>query len=80
SLAVITQSPTNIEDDIRKNTQNLFIFRLQDEKDAKTVAGMLGHIHIDEVNYLSGMLTKLKCGEVIIKLASKRYFKFLSLS
>jgi len=69
SLAVITQSPTNIEDDIRKNTQNLLIFRLQDRKDVETVAGMLGHIHIDEVSYLLKRISKLKAGEALIKMA-----------
>ena len=40
SLVVISQSPSNIEDDIRKNAQNIFVFRLQDEKDIRAIAAM----------------------------------------
>ncbi|MEM3790896.1 MAG: zonular occludens toxin domain-containing protein [Thermoproteota archaeon] len=50
SLVIITQSPSNIEDDIRKNAQNIFIFRLQDPRDVEVIAEMLGSVHIDEVS------------------------------
>jgi hypothetical protein len=60
SLVVISQSPANIEDDIRKNSQNLFVFRLQDPWDVKAIAGMFGCMHVDEVNYFSSMLTSLE--------------------
>jgi hypothetical protein len=59
SLVIISQSPANIEDDIRKNSQNLFVFRLQDPWDIKAIAGMFGCVHVDEVNYFSAMLTSL---------------------
>jgi len=60
SLVIISQSPANIEDDIRKNSQNLFVFRLQDPWDIKAIAGMFGCVHVDEVNYFSSMLTSLE--------------------
>jgi SOS response regulatory protein OraA/RecX len=60
SLVVISQSPANIEDDIRKNSQNMFVFRLHDPWDIKAIAGMFGCVHVDEVNYFSSMLTSLE--------------------
>ena len=46
SLVVITQSPANIEEDIRENSQNMFVFRLQDPKVTRAIAGLQG-IHTD---------------------------------
>lgn len=60
SLVIISQSPANIEDDIRKNSQNLFVFRLQDPWDVKAIAGMFGCVHVDEINYFSSMLSSLE--------------------
>lgn len=60
SLVIISQSPSNIEDDIRRNAQNLFIFRLIDPQDIKSVAGMLGYVHIDEINYLATMISGME--------------------
>jgi uncharacterized protein (DUF2344 family) len=60
SLVIISQSPANIEDDIRKNSQNLFVFRLLDPWDIKAVAGMFGYAHVDEINHLSSMLTSME--------------------
>jgi hypothetical protein len=67
SLAIISQSPANIEDDIRKNSQNLFTFRLLDPWDVKSIAGMFGYVHTDEVNYLSSMLTSLETRTGLVK-------------
>lgn len=67
SLVIITQSPSNIEDDIRKNAQNIFVFRLQDPRDIETIAGMLGCVHTDEVNYFSNLLTSLERRKAIVK-------------
>jgi hypothetical protein len=71
SLVIISQSPANIEDDIRKNSQNLFVFRLLDPADVKAIAGMFGYVQIDEVNYLSTMLTSMeeRCAMVKTPLA-----------
>lgn len=73
SLAIISQSPANIEDDIRKNSQNLFVFRLLDPWDVKAVAGMFGYVHTDEVNYLSSMLTSLESRTAIVKTPLSSY-------
>jgi DNA helicase HerA-like ATPase len=67
SLVIITQSPSNIEDDIRKNAQNLFVFRLQDPNDINVIAGMFGCVHADEVSYLSSLLTNLDRRKAIVK-------------
>ncbi len=67
SLVIISQSPANIEDDIRKNAQNLFLFRLLDPSDVKTVSGMLGYVQIDEINHLSTMLTGMEARRAIVK-------------
>jgi len=67
SLVIITQSPSNIEDDICKNAQNIFIFRLQDPRDVEVIAGMLGSVQIDEVSYFSNLLTNLEKRKAIVK-------------
>jgi DNA helicase HerA-like ATPase len=76
SLAIITQSPANIEDDIRKNAQNIFIFRLQDPEDIRVVAGMLGSMQIDEVSYFSDLLSRLEERKALVKtpLGKKPFF------
>lgn len=73
ALVIITQSPTNIEDDIRKNAQNNFIFRLQDPLDLKTIAGMFGYIHTDEINYFASLVTKLDNRTAIVKTNGIRF-------
>jgi hypothetical protein len=70
SLVIISQSPANIEDDIRKNAQNLFVFRLLDPLDVKAVSGMFGYLHIDEVNYLSTMFTGMEARRAMVKTPS----------
>jgi len=67
SLVIITQSPSNIEDDIRKNAQNVFVFRLQDPKDIEIIAGMFGSVHVDEVSYFSNLLTNLERRMTLVK-------------
>jgi DNA helicase HerA-like ATPase len=64
---IITQSPSNIEDDIRKNAQNIFVFRLQDPKDIETIAGTFGCVHVDEVSYFSNLLTSMERREALVK-------------
>ncbi len=66
-MVIISQSPANIEDDIRKNSLNLFVFRLQDPWDIKVIAGMFGYVHVDEVNYLSSLLSSLDERNAIVK-------------
>jgi len=67
SLVIISQSPSNIEDDIRKNAHNVFVFGLQDPKDIRAIAGMLGYMQIDEVTYMTNLLTNLENRRAIIK-------------
>ncbi|RLG47074.1 MAG: hypothetical protein DRN90_05540 [Thermoproteota archaeon] len=67
SFVIITQSPSNIEDDIRRNTQNIFVFRLQDPKDIKAVIGMLGFVHVDELSYFFSILTRLEKRKALFK-------------
>ena len=67
SLVIISQSPSNIEDDIRRNAQNIFVFRLQDPNDTRAIAGMLGYMQIDEVTYLASFLTSLENRRAIVK-------------
>ncbi len=67
SLVIISQSPANLEDDIRKNAQNMFVFRLLDPLDVKAVSGMFGYLHVDEVNYLSTMFTGMEARCAMVK-------------
>ena len=63
-----TQSLSNIEDDIRRNAQNIFVFRLQDPRDIKVVVGMLSYIQVDELSHLSNLLSKLRNRRAIAKI------------
>ena len=67
-LVIISQSPANIEDDIRKNAQNIFIFRLQDPDDTMIASGLLGYGSSNNANeYLSHIVSKLEQREAIVK-------------
>ncbi len=72
SLVIISQSPANIEDDIRKNSQNVFIFRLQDAEDIATACGLLGYGSNTANEYLSQIISRLKQREAIVKLPASR--------
>jgi len=75
SLVIISQSPANIEDDIRKNSQNVFIFRLQDSEDISTACGLLGYSSNTAKEYLSQIISRLEQREAIVKSpASKEPF------
>lgn len=67
SLVIISQSPSNVEDDIRKNAQNVFVFRLQDPKDVRVIAGMFGFVQVDEVTYMANFLTNMENRKAIVK-------------
>lgn len=64
-LVVISQSPANIEDDIRKNAQNIFIFRLQDQEDTVIACGLLGYGSNNANEYLSHVIGKLEQGKLL---------------
>jgi predicted transcriptional regulator len=67
SLVIISQSPSNIENDIRKNAQNNFYFRLQSPEDIKVITGSLGLTWYDKVDYFTQIVANLKQREAIIK-------------
>ncbi|MBI2183957.1 MAG: ATP-binding protein [Thaumarchaeota archaeon] len=67
SLAIISQSPSNIEEDIRKNCQNNFIFRLQDANDVEFIARSFGYNWYTALDYFTHELTSLKQREVLVK-------------
>ncbi len=66
-IVFITQSPSNIEDDVRRNAQNNFVFRLQDPDDIKLIAGILGWNVDTSLEYLTTHLTNLKRKQALVK-------------
>jgi len=67
-LVIISQSPSNIEDDIRKNSQNIFIFKLQDQEDIVTACGLLGYGNSNAASeYLGQMISRLEQRHAIVK-------------
>lgn len=67
SLAIIAQSPFNMEDDIRKNCQNVFVFKLQDAKDIDLIARSFGFNSYVSVDHFAQELTSLKQRQAIVK-------------
>jgi len=67
SLVVITQSPNNIEDDIRRNAQNGFVFRLQDPEDIRLIGGSIGITTNTSLDYFSNYLANLDQRRAIVK-------------
>lgn len=66
-MVIISQSSANIEDDIRKNSQNVFIFRLQDAEDISTACGLLGYGSNTAKEYLSQIISKLEQRQAMVK-------------
>jgi len=67
SIVIISQSPSSIEDDIRKNCQNIFCFRLQDGKDVEWFAKSCGYNWYTALDYFTQALTNLKQRQAIVK-------------
>jgi len=67
SLVIISQSPSNIEDDIRRNAQNNFVFRLQAPEDIQIIAGMLGYARQIALDYFTHVIANLSQRESIVK-------------
>lgn len=67
SIVIISQSPSSIEDDIRKNCQNIFCFRLQDGKDVEWFAKSCGYNWYTALDYFTHALTSLKQRQAIVK-------------
>ena len=67
SIAIITQSPFNIEDDLRKNCLNTFVFRLQDAKDIELVARSVGYNWYTALDYFTREISNLKQRQALVK-------------
>lgn len=67
SLVIISQSPSNIENEIRRNAQNNFYFRLQSPEDIKLITGALGLTWYAKVDYFTQIITNLKQREAVVK-------------
>lgn len=65
-MVVVTQSPSNIEKDIFKNTATKFSFRLQHQEDIKLIADSCGFIDFAEVQYLSNHFVNLPRKDAIV--------------
>ena len=69
---ICSQSPSNIEDDIRKNIAVNVIHRLQSPDDAKLVAGLFGYSHYARVDHISRILASLRPRQAIVKVLDDR--------
>jgi hypothetical protein len=67
-----SQSPSNLEDDIRKNVGVNFIFRLQSPDDVQVAAGLLGYTHYARVDHISQVVNTLKPRQAVVKVAGAR--------
>ena len=65
-----SQSPANLEDDIRKNVVVNFIFKLQSPDDVQLAAGLLGYTHYARVDHISRAIGNLKPKQAIVKTSS----------
>ncbi len=65
-IILITQSPSNLEKDIFKNTGTKISFRLQHQEDIKLIAESVGFIDPVEIEYLSNYFVKLPNKNAIV--------------
>jgi hypothetical protein len=72
AIMFCSQSPSNLEDDIRKNVAVNFIFRLQSPDDVQVAAGLLGYTHYARVDHISQVINTLKPRQTIVKEAGDR--------
>jgi DNA-binding MarR family transcriptional regulator len=63
----VSQSPGTIEDDVRRNAQNVFVFRLQSAEDVQLVARSLGYSWYTALDYLTHTISNLKQRQVLVK-------------
>lgn len=73
-LVLITQSPSNIEKDIFKNTATKVAFRLQSQEDIKLIADSAGFSDIAEYEFLADNLVKLGRKQAIVCTEGKEPF------
>lgn len=67
SLVIISQSPGNVETDVRSNAQNNFVFRLQSAEDIQLVARSFGYNWYNALDYLTHTLNNLQQRHVLVK-------------
>lgn len=65
-IVLITQSPSNIERDIFKNTGTKISFRLQHQEDIKIIAESVGFVDPIEAEYLSDKFVRLPNKNAIV--------------
>jgi energy-coupling factor transporter ATP-binding protein EcfA2 len=68
-LVLITQSPSNLEHDIIKNSATKITFRLQDEQDIKLIANAAGFMDRTEFQYMADKFVKLPNRNAIVCIA-----------
>lgn len=73
-LMLITQSPSNLEQDIVRNTATKIIFRLQSEEDIRLIAASAGFADMVEYEYLSNSLVRLPRKSAIVMTDSHEPF------
>ena len=67
SLVIISQSPGNVETDIRSNAQNNFVFRLQSAEDVQLIARSFGYNWYNALDYLTHTLNNLPQRHALVK-------------
>lgn len=77
-LVLITQSPSNLEKDIFKNTATKIAFRLQSQEDIKMIADSAGFSDIVEYEFLADSLVKLGRKQAIVCTDGKEPFLITS--
>lgn len=77
-LVLITQSPSNIEKDIIKNTATKISFRLQHHEDIKLIAESVGFNDPAEYQYLADSFVKLEKKTAIVSTVGHDPFLILS--
>lgn len=65
-LLLITQSPTNLESGIFKNSATKIAFRLQNQEDIKLIADSVGFVDMAEYEYLSNVLVNLARKQAVV--------------
>ncbi|KAF6247125.1 hypothetical protein C6990_05440 [Nitrosopumilus sp. b3] len=77
-IVLITQSPSNIERDIFKNTGTKISFRLQHQEDIKIIAESVGFVDPIEAEYLSDKFVRLPNKNAIVSTIGHEPFLIIS--
>lgn len=65
-LLLITQSPSNLEQDIFKNSATKIVFRLQNQEDIRLISDATGFVDMAEFEYLSNVIVHLQRKQAIV--------------